>query len=572
MFSLTESFSTGDSGDSASPAIRFTSADGIVLAAFAIFAIGTFLGRWKGIYPFVYLGSDAGIVSSFVAAYQHPGLFRLDPLLGDFTNFRYYLALHPVLIYALNKIFSDYGTAYISLLLLTVFFQCAGFYLLGMVLFRNRYWAFLLSVLAACPIALPVREFWGVYDDPLPRSLFHACLPYLLAAAIYWRAERRVWPWLMVAVGLMFYTHPPSAPHWAFAIWLGIWAFLPATWSWFRKIAYMSMLGLIFVAAVMPWASNFLFVHDRTASEAVQYREVIGIIGQRVGQELLDVGLALRMWGAELSSWPVWLYVSWAVCASAAVLRLYPERRKDISLMAIWAAGILFVAIGLTFVEQTICRIYDLKRIQMDSIRGIKYLMPLILVLCLWPLAEISRRMVPRGLGRRLVMLAGALLVTGWAWGHPPNMFLDAARAWSKGSLIPPMSRTETAGIEALNAVRRLTPPGSKILSTVLALEIRYCALRPLVYAYKDGGIFADTNLGALLKWEKVRKEMDSACAIKDEKTRLARLLDLTRELGADYLLLDTSPRPGLGSSSGAKVVWSNESLALVRPLHNKQW
>ncbi len=571
MFSPPESFSTGDSGNSASPTVRFTWVDGIVLAAFAIFAVGTFLGRWKGMQPFVYLGSDAGIVSSFVAAYQHPGLFKLDPLLGDFTNFRYYLALHPVLIYALNKILSDYGTSYISLLLLTVFLQCAGFYLLGMVLFRNRYWAFLLSVLAACPIALPVREFWGIYDDPLPRSLFHACLPYVLAAAIHRKTERRIWPWLMVAVGLMFYTHPPSAPHWAFAIWLGIWAFLPATWSWFRKISYMLMLGLIFVAAVLPWASNFLFVHDRAASEAVQYREVVGIIGQRIGEELLDVGLALRMWGTELSSWPVWLYVSWAVCASVAVLRIYPERRRDILLLAIWAVGILFVAVGLTFVEQTICRIYDLKRIQMDSIRGIKYIVPLILILCLWPLAEISRRMQPCSLSRALVMLAGALLVTGWAWGHPPKMFLDAARAWSKGSLTPPISRVETSGIEALNAVRRLTPPGSRILSTVLALEIRYCALRPLVYAYKDGGIFADTNLEALLKWEKVRKEMDSACAIKDKKTRLARLLVLTRELGADYLVFDSSVKPALASSSRAEVVWSDESLALVRPMRKKQ-
>jgi hypothetical protein len=571
MFSFTESFSTCDSGNTTSPTGRFTRVDGIALAAFAIFAVGTFLGRWKGIYPFVYLGSDAGIVSSFVAAYQHPHLFRLDPLLGDFTNFRYYLALHPVLIYALNKILSDYGTAYISLLLLTVFLQCAGFYLLGMVLFRNRYWAFLLSALAACPIALPVREFWGIYDDPLPRCLFHACLPYLLAAAIHWKTERRVWPWLMVAVGLMFYTHPPSAPHWAFAIWLGIWAFLPARWSWFRKTAYMLVLGLIFVAAVLPWASNFLFVHDRAASEAVQYREVVGIIGQRVGEELLDVGLALRMWRTELSSWPVWLYVSWAICASVAVLRIYPERRKDILLLAIWAVGILFVAVGLTFVEQTICRIYDLKRIQMDSVRGIKYIVPLILILCLWPLAEISRRMQPRSLSRALVMLAGALLVTGWAWGHPPKMFLDAARAWSKGSLTPPISRVETSGIEALNAVRCLTPPGSRILSTALALEIRYCALRPVVYAYKDGGIFADTNLEALLKWEKVRKEMDSACSVKDEKTRLARLLVLTRELRADYLLVDFSVRPGLASSSGAKVVWSNQSLSLVQPMRKKQ-
>ncbi len=179
MFSVTDTLLTVDSGDTGSNSMRFTRVDGAILAAFALFTIGCFLGRWKGMYPFVFLGSDAGIVSSFVAAYEHPDLFKMDPLLGDFTNFRYYLALHPILIFALNKLTGDYGMAYICLLLLTVFLQCSGFYLLGIVLFRNRYWAFLLSVMALCPISLPIREFWGIFDDPLPRSLFHACLPYV---------------------------------------------------------------------------------------------------------------------------------------------------------------------------------------------------------------------------------------------------------------------------------------------------------------------------------------------------------------------------------------------------------
>ncbi len=571
MFFITETLSAGNSDDTGSASMRFTWMDGAILAAFVLFAVGYFLGRWKGMYPFVFLGSDAGIVSSFVAAYEHPALFRMDPLLSDFTNFRYYLALHPMLIFALNKVIGDYGMAYISLLPLTVFLQCSGFYLLGIVLFHNRYWAFLLSIMTLCAISLPIREFWGIFDDPLPRSLFHACLPYVLAAAIHWKNERRAWPWLMVAVGLLFYTHPVSAPHWALAIWLGIWVFLPETWSWYRKSAYMFALGLIFVATVIPWASNFLLVHDRPASEAVQYREVAGIIADRVGNELLDVGLALQMWWEKVSSWPLWFYFSWAIAASSVVLLIRPGRRKDIFLIAIWALGILLVAVGLTFIEEAICRIYDLKRLQMDSIRGIKYIVPLILVLCLWPLAEISRRMPPRGRNRALVMLIGAFLVGGWAWEHPPTIFLDAAKAWSHGSLVPAVSSTERAGIEAMNAVRRITPAGSKILPTVLDLEVRYCALRPIAYAYKDGGIFADTNLAALSEWDRVRREMELVSAIRDDSTRLERLLALTRQLGADYLLVDFPVDAAVASSSGVEVVWSNGLLALVRPTVKKQ-
>ena len=67
--------------------------------------------------PFVFLSSDAGIVTSFVAALEQPEFFTNDVLLSNFTNFRYYLAFHPLLIYLLQKVTGDYGSAYISLLL-----------------------------------------------------------------------------------------------------------------------------------------------------------------------------------------------------------------------------------------------------------------------------------------------------------------------------------------------------------------------------------------------------------------------------------------------------------------------
>lgn len=545
--------------------MRFTWWDVIVLGGFAVFALATFLGRWKGVTPFVFLSSDAGIVSSFVAAYEHPDLFRGDVLLGDFTNFRYYLALHPLLIYVINNFTGDYGLAFISLLILTVFLQSLGFYLLGLTLFQNRYWAFLLAVINLCPVPLPVREFWGTYDDPLPRSMFHAWLPFVLTAAFYFRSKVRIWPWLMAFLGLAFYAHPVSAPPWAFAIWLGFWAFLPATWTWFKKLAYMVMLGLIFVITVMPWASNFLLVHDRPASEVVQYKDVVGIIADRVGKELLDVGLALKLWWLDLSSWPLWFYSLWAVSGSAALWYLRRDVRKDIKLAVIWCVGILFVAVGLTFLEQTLCWVYDLKRFQMDSIRGIKYLVPLMLLMCLWPLAKISEQFESGSLKRRMVLLIGAVLVAVWVYQNPPSMFVESARSWAKGSLIPGLSQSERDTIEAVKAINKCTEPGARILPLALPLEIRYSALRSAVYAYKDGGIFADTNLGSLLEWDKVKTAIDEINSSHNPDSRLQRFLNLTLRLGADYLLTDFAVNPKLASTMGAQVIWFNNSYTLLR-------
>ncbi len=552
------------SGSVVDQRLTFSWLDAVALCGFALFAAATFLGRWKGITPFVFLSSDAGIVSSFVAAYQHPELFRGDVLLGDFTNFRYYLAIHPLLILVINKLTGDYGLAYISLLLITVFVQCCGFYLLGLTLFRSRYWALLLVVINLAPIALPVREFWGIYDDPLPRSLFHACLPFLLAAAFRFKYEVRVWPWIMVATGLIFYTHPVSAPPWALAIWLGFWIFLPPKWGILKKFAYMFMLGLIFVVTVIPWALNLVLVHERPASAAVNYNDVVGIIADRVGAELLDVGLALTLWLKEVSSWPLWLFCLWSVTGSVVLWSRRRDLRADIKLVAVWCLGIIFVAVGLTFVEQTICRIYDLKRFQMDSIRGVKYLVPIMLLMCVWSLAGISRQFRKGSLSRISTMVLGALITVIWVYHGPPVTFIQTAKAWAHGSLTPRPSKDEVDTLQAVNAMKENTKPGSTILSLVLPLEVRYAALRPIAYAYKDGGIFADTNLGSLLEWDKIRKSIDEINSSTNLGSKLLMTLELAKRLNTDYVMTDFNVVPDMASSLGAKVVWSNKSYTLL--------
>jgi hypothetical protein len=584
-----------------SPSMRFTPVDAAVLLSFCLFGVMTYLGRWKGITPFVFLSSDAGIVSSFVAAYEHPELFRGDALLGNFANFRYYVALHPLLIYALDKIVGDYGTAYVTLLNFTVVLQATGFYLLGRILFQgthtqnasaaalhsaesnhyDRYWAFLLSVMSLCPVALPVREFWGIYDDPLPRSLFHATLPYLLAAAFLYRDQYRKWPWLMVGAGLAFYVHPVSGLPWGFAIWLGMWAFLPREWRPARKLGYMAVLGLVFVATLIPFAWNLSDTHQQAIGGDVKYRDVVGIIGDRVGKELLDVRTALVMWGEQLTSWPMAVFAAWALGASATVSLVSPEFRKGLRLLLIWMMGILFVSVAVTFVEQTVCRAYDLPRFQMDSIRGIKYIVPLMFILCLWPLAELCRILsIRRHTGTRSVsqswaaalapesaaLLLGTALVVVWAFGHPPTFFMKTAKAWVSGRPMPAPTEKEYAAVEAVEAVAQITPPLSVILPVVLPLEVRYAALRPVAYAYKDGGIFADTNYAALPAWARVTRELEEIREQKDDPMgQLKRLLTLSLNLGADYVLTDRYVDPASAWVLGANVVWSNESTSLIQ-------
>jgi len=195
-----------------------------------------------------------------------------------------------------------------------------------------------------------------------------------------------------------------------------------------------------------------------------------------------------------MASWPFWLYPLWALAGSVILWLLRRDLRNDMKLVAIWCLGIIFVAVGLTFLEQTICRVYDLKRFQMDSIRGVKYLVPIMLLMCLWSLAGVYQQFQAGSLKRTLAMLLGAVITTIWVYQSPPVTFIQTAKAWAHGSLTPRPSKDEIGTVEAISAIKENTKPGSRILPLVIPLEIRYAALRPVVYAYKDGGIFADTN------------------------------------------------------------------------------
>src|SRR5208337_1920894 len=119
-----------------------------------------------------------------------------------------------------------------------------------------------------------------------------------------------------------------------------------------------------------------------------------------------------------------------------------------------------------------------------------------------------------------------------WVYQNPPTYFLNTMQSWAQFRLMPPVSGKETAIIQAVDAIREKTPPGARILPLVLPLETRYAALRSVVYAYKDGGIFADTNYRALLEWNKIKQELEQILEHEvDPSTKLRRLLELSGKL-----------------------------------------
>ena len=126
---------------------------------------------------------------------------------------------------------------------------------------------------------------------------------------------------------------------------------------------------------------------------------------------------------------------------------------------------------------------------------------------------------------------------------------------------------------EAITAVSKLTLPGSRILPINLEpLAIRYAAIRPVVWAYKDGAVLDKSNHEKLIKWHQVReriREVWKKTALSPEK-RTIGLLQLARELNAEYLLMADDIHIDINKVKQYNVfpdelIWTNSSYSLYR-------
>lgn len=217
-----------------------------------------------------------------------------------------------------------------------------------------------------------------------------------------------------------------------------------------------------------------------------------------------------------------------------------------------------------------IARTYQLIPVQVDLIRGIRYIIPFLLLFCLWSLVELEKTLKTR----KIFAVVGVLLVAIWIYQHPSSTVLEAMACWRQGQLVcVPTEYSET--IAGLEAIKQLTPPEAKILpvgETVekYALPIRYYALRPIVYSYKDGGALAYANHADFLGWYHRYQQVK---AVKEEQSPHAKvkaLIALSKQLSVQYCLIESSLNPDLSSySDQANIIYTNSIFTLVKISHN---
>src|SRR5438105_11190474 len=144
----------------------------LIAVSFALFGLAFQIQRWGGYDPAIFMGGDAAVYTEVAAARANPHLFIGDTLLEHTDNYKFYKVAHIFLIQAIGWLTGDYGKGMVFLLGPLVVIHLLGYYILGRVLYRNRFWALILSLTTSVYVFTPVGDDVGLMFDALPGFAF----------------------------------------------------------------------------------------------------------------------------------------------------------------------------------------------------------------------------------------------------------------------------------------------------------------------------------------------------------------------------------------------------------------
>ncbi|MCB0319068.1 MAG: hypothetical protein KDD56_09950, partial [Bdellovibrionales bacterium] len=208
-----------------------------------------------------------------------------------------------------------------------------------------------------------------------------------------------------------------------------------------------------------------------------------------------------------------------------------------------WLIGVCIIGMLVPFVEQEICKALKALPPEIDLVRTIRYSIPLTIIALVWFLRELSVEFCARTKSK--VPGVVALLIVGFivikyfgpTWGHPQRTY----DAWKAGLLIPEPPEAWDEVNKNIEAIKELVPKGEAlfVVEGVDELVVRYSALRPVVYSFKDGGILGYSNHNKLIKW---RSDFDNFRESYAKQDRIRAYYRMARKRGASYLVVGWAP------------------------------
>lgn len=516
----------------------FNHQDAVILIFIGLFSVIWYLQRIQSDYPYVIFGSDLANIASFAAALDHPELFKGDFLLSNSDNFRIYLQLHVLLTRILGSWVNNYSVGILLILIPTTFLYLSGFYWLGRTIINDRYWALIFTTVNLFPVYFAF-ETWGVNLDPTPRTGIQALLPFLLILVWKWKDTPSIKRWGLIAVltGGLIYIHAVGTPVWMVCILLGLWTQMPKEWGYKKQIFVLAGLTVLMLIVQSLFITNYL--KYRVSGYATNYREMIELLRFLLPPEILDIPLTLKKTFHAL--WNMGL-IPFGMVGIILLSALNRHDRRGFILVLAWLVSVIVVAALLPLTERFVESYLRILPVETDLIRGLRYLVPLLSLLGLWGMSALSMRLKSAP-GKWLIAATGLLLVAGVFNGRLEHEFrFNALRDCVKTGKALCLQKSDLQDV--LETLIDRTEPASPVFfaahpADTTALTVRYLALRPLVYSWKDRGAGV-ANMELMGRWLNIytRLEKEGTTYLWFQRDPKG-LIDFVQSLGAKYLVLE---------------------------------
>ena len=539
-----------------------TKTDRWVLVGILCFAALVHFGRIGASINGVHLTTDPAMYASISAAYGHPEAFAEDFVYSNPAMFSTHITPLVQLTHFLVGADGNYGLAYLQLTGLSVFLHYAAFYLLGIVLFSQRWKALVFTTLMGLSYWVPWGTYWGAgYLDYTPRSLFNALYALYLCIGLALLRRPRWWPLFMVATGLLVYIHSISALAAVAGLWLSFAASRPEGVSWPRHLLWMFFCGCCFLATLLPYAAVYLHSsgislgkddiafmrHILRTRFDIEYAEYWYGMKKFLKQYTLLPVLPLAGWG----TWMIWKYGT-------------PREKLLGKHIWLWIAGTC-VVIALFILDQQIARIWERHHFEFDLIRVHRFFPFFAICLIFLGGNILLRKFSEPGWKRNAARVFYAGLVIGFFCGGQQDM-ARVSFEWYWNRLDP--ARYEAAygpqlrRLEMVEALKSRTKPGETIFYPGEDQAIRYISLRPLTYGWKDACLmYYAKALPELRLWSHMETALDAS-----PTAYIAEGLATS----PDYLLSERPQDRNLLETLVGPVIWENSRYVLVKNMHKK--
>jgi hypothetical protein len=538
----------------------------IYITIFVIYSLLFTLGRWNGNTPFVFLRGDASMISGFSAALDHPDLFTRDFFLHPLSNVNWYISIEIPIIRFLGKLLNGYGNAYIFILPVILFLKLFGFYQLGKFLFRRPFLGFLLAAITTPVVYVGVLDYWSLSHDVLPRNLFEIFIPWLILWTIKWNDQPKKWFWFGIIVGGLTYFHSMSA----LVIFLSVCVALIIS----SKVNFKSKLGAIFISAIIYAVVLIPFVigyrPEIPGQQTLSYEAGRDLLLLVNGDYLNPSAITSNLFFKFLRSG---LIIPFVIALIIMVTFWKEKRQNNTLLVSGWIIGIIVFTIGLAFIETWIENSLHILPVQFYLIRGIRYLVPLLLVFIFLSFRQLVRMplktpypMIVRSLLSGTFLIIFVYIFTSMIKNNPQDPYLPREINCLRTGRITCQTQEEKDAIDILASTEEHTTV-EDVISTLppfgvtFAQAIRYEILRPLGYNANDAARIRDlSELKKLVDVLQPWRQLEHA-PIEEQ---LNAYLELAPSMGFDWVIIQKADFPA-EQIEKLESVYSNDSYMLVR-------